>query len=269
MGGEESSARIIKALLSKERTLDRKMTELSLKNREAERLRSELAEKEKKLDALENELRKDGVAELSSYLRSSRRTLENLISDIRTGKLTTEKIQKAKAFMRDVEKKRDTEESLVREEGDEVQDDRPFAPGDDILCGKAGISGKVLEVNGNNLAVLLENGLRMTIKRSMARHARKEEPRKAALSFSGSSRKASYTIDLRGLTLEEALQRMDDQMEAAILSGMGTFGIIHGFGDGILSRGIHDYLSKRREVKDYYFARPEDGGMGKTYVELN
>lgn len=268
MGGEESSARIIKALLSKERTLDRKMTELSLKNREAERLRSELVEKEKKLDALENELRRDGVAELSSYLRSSRRTLENLISDIRTGKLTTEKIQKAKAFMRDVEKKRDSEESLVREEEDEVQDDRPFAPGDDILCGKAGTSGKVLEVNGNNLAVLLENGLRMTIKRSMARHARKEEPRKAALSFSGSSRKASYTIDLRGLTLEEALQRMDDQMEAAILAGMGTFGIIHGFGDGILSRGIHDYLSKRREVKDYYFARPEDGGMGKTYVEL-
>ena len=64
-------------------------------------------------------------------------------------------------------------------------------------------------------------------------------------------------------------KRMDDQMEAAILAGMGTFGIIHGFGDGILSRGIHEYLSKRREVKDYYFARPEDGGMGKTYVELN
>ena len=266
MGGEESSARIIKALLSKERTLDRKITEISLKNREIDRLKAELDDKEKKLSLLENELRRDGVAEISSYLRESRRTLENLISDIRTGKLTSEKIHKAKAFMKGVEEKRDSEEKLIVE--DDIPDDTPFAPGDEVLCGKAGTPGKVLEVNGNNLVVSLENGLRMTIKRSMAKHRRREEPRKAALSFSGSSKKASYIIDLRGLTLEEALQKMDDQMEAAILSGMGTFGIIHGFGDGILSRGIHDYLSKRREVKDYYFARPEDGGMGKTYVEL-
>ena len=40
------------------------------------------------------------------------------------------------------------------------------------------------------------------------------------------------------------------------------------FGDGILSKGIHQYLSRRREVKDFYFAHPSDGGMGKTYVEL-
>ena len=266
MGGEESSARIIKALLSKERTLDRKITELALKNREIDKLRAELDEKEKKLGKLENDLRRDGVSELSSYLRQSRKTLENLISDIRTGKLTGEKIQKAKAFMRDVEEKRDSEERLVAEE--EITDDTPFSPGDEVVCGKAGTPGRVIEVKGNNIVVSLENGLRMTIKRSMAKPKRKEELRKASLSFSGSSLKASYTIDLRGMTLEEALNRMDDQMEAAILSGMGTFGIIHGFGDGILSRGIHDYLSKRREVKDYYFARPEDGGMGKTYVEL-
>ena len=50
--------------------------------------------------------------------------------------------------------------------------------------------------------------------------------------------------------------------------GKSTFSIIHGFGDGILSKGIHQYLSRRREVKDFYFAHPSDGGMGKTYVEL-
>ena len=33
--------------------------------------------------------------------------------------------------------------------------------------------------------------------------------------------------------------------------------------------GIHEYLKKRRELKDYIFARPEDGGMGKTYVTLS
>ena len=28
------------------------------------------------------------------------------------------------------------------------------------------------------------------------------------------------------------------------------------------------YLKKQKDVKDYYFANPEDGGMGKTYVNL-
>ncbi len=268
MGGEESSARIIKALLSKERTLDRKITELSLKSRENERIRKELEEKERKLDSLENELRRDGVSEITSYLHESRKTLENLISDIRTGKLTQEKIKKAKAFMKDVEEKRDSEERLVVEEEEDVADDLPFKSGDDVLCGKAGTAGKVISVDGNNITVSLENGLRLSLKRSMVRHRKTEERQKASLSFSGSAKKAEYTVDLRGMTLEEALRRMDDQMEAAVLSGLGTFGIIHGYGDGILSKGIHDYLRKRREVKDYYFARPEDGGMGKTYVEL-
>ena len=76
-------------------------------------------------------------------------------------------------------------------------------------------------------------------------------------------------MDLRGYTLEEALRALDDQIEAAILSNLSSFSIIHGYGDGILSRGIHQYLKKRKEVKDYRFALPEDGGMGKTYVTLS
>ena len=81
-------------------------------------------------------------------------------------------------------------------------------------------------------------------------------------------KKAEYTMDLRGLTLEEALRRIDDQIEAALLSSLSSFSIIHGYGDGILQKGIHEYLKKRKEVSDYRFARPEDGGMGKTYVTL-
>ena len=87
-------------------------------------------------------------------------------------------------------------------------------------------------------------------------------------SFSRSSRKAEYEMDLRGLTGDEAVDRLEDQMEAAILSGLKSFSIIHGLGDGILMRRVHEYLKKRSEVESYYFARPEDGGMGKTYVNL-
>ena len=266
-GGDATSASIIKALISKERTMDRKITELSLRNREAEHKLKAIEEKERELAEKENELRKGGVKEIDEYLRSSRKALERLISDIRTGTLTKEKIKKAKAFEASIEEKKREEETLIKEK-EEEESDESFSAGDDVLCGTAKTPGKVIAVNGSNLTVSLENGLRLTIKSSMARKAKKAEP-SPSVTFSSSGRRAEYTLDFRGLTLEEAQRRLDDQIEAALLSSLSSFSIIHGYGDGILQKGIHEYLKKRKEVADYRFARPEDGGMGKTYVTLS
>ena len=73
-------------------------------------------------------------------------------------------------------------------------------------------------------------------------------------------------LDVRGKTLKETLEILDTQIEGCLVHSLSSFAIIHGYGDGILSRGIHDYLKKQKDVKDYRFAAPEDGGMGKTYV---
>ena len=157
-GGDATSASIIKALISKERTMDRKITELSLKNRDYDHRLAGLEAREKELDAKENELRKGGVREIDDYLHSSRRTLERLISDIRTGTLTKEKIRKAKDFMASIEEKKKEEEALIREDDDVSDED--FSPGDYVLCGEARTPGKVLAVNGRSLTVSLENGLK-------------------------------------------------------------------------------------------------------------
>ncbi|NCB02584.1 MAG: hypothetical protein EOM67_10515, partial [Spirochaetia bacterium] len=76
-------------------------------------------------------------------------------------------------------------------------------------------------------------------------------------------------IDVRGKTLNDALAEVDAQLEGALLHGIATFSIIHGMGDGILMRGIHTHLGELTYIKSFYVARPEDGGHGKTYVELD
>jgi DNA mismatch repair protein MutS2 len=79
---------------------------------------------------------------------------------------------------------------------------------------------------------------------------------------------ASFEISLRGQRLPEALELLRRQIDAALLSGLKTFSVIHGKGDGILQRGVHDYLKKDPAVADYYFSRPELGGFGRTEVVL-
>ena len=86
--------------------------------------------------------------------------------------------------------------------------------------------------------------------------------------FQSSGKKAKFVLDVRGLTLAETEKALDDQIEAALLSGLLSFSVIHGYGDGILQKGVQMYLKRNPYVSDYRFALPEDGGMGKTYVTL-
>ena len=148
------------------------------------------------------------------------------------------------------------------------KDERPLVVGDEVFCGAAKTRGKILEVRTKNrFYVSLENGLRMEVKGNMLQHAR-EEKKNSVAHFASTEKKALYVMDVRGMTLQEALEALENQLEAALLSGTTNFSIIHGYGDGILSKGIGEYLRKRREVESAAFARPEDGGMGKTYVTL-
>jgi DNA mismatch repair protein MutS2 len=79
---------------------------------------------------------------------------------------------------------------------------------------------------------------------------------------------AQMEISLRGMRLEEALEALRRQVDAAVLAGLGSFAVIHGKGDGILQKGVHDYLKNDKAVADYYFSRPEMGGFGRTEVVL-
>ena len=262
-GGSASSASVINALLKKERALDRKVSQAETLRREAEKKAREAETKLRDLEKKEDELRREGLGEINRYLSSSRKELEGLITELRTGKLTPDKTRKAKAFMESVEKKSGEEKGkLLKEETDST----PFDIGDYVLCGEGRTPGEVQKVDGNRVQVILENGLRLTLKKAQVRHASRPERSKPAAYVP--SRRAEGTIDVRGLTLSEAVAKLEDQLEAAVLSGLSSFSIIHGFGDGILSRGLHNYLKQRREVEDYAFALPEDGGMGKTYVTL-
>jgi len=53
------------------------------------------------------------------------------------------------------------------------------------------------------------------------------------------------------------------------MHNLHSFSIIHGKGNGVLQQAVHDYLSHYPNIAGFQFASPEDGGTGKTYVQLN
>jgi DNA mismatch repair protein MutS2 len=70
------------------------------------------------------------------------------------------------------------------------------------------------------------------------------------------------------MRMDEALDSLRRQLDAAVLSGLKSFSVVHGKGDGILQKGVHDFLAAESSVADYFFSRPELGGFGRTEVVL-
>jgi DNA mismatch repair protein MutS2 len=52
------------------------------------------------------------------------------------------------------------------------------------------------------------------------------------------------------------------------MTGLQRFGIIHGKGTGVLQRGVRQHLESSPMVSEISYATPEEGGYGKTIVEL-
>ena len=75
-------------------------------------------------------------------------------------------------------------------------------------------------------------------------------------------------IDLHGLTVEEAIAKLDPYLDEAFYQGRETAHVIHGFGTGALRKGLHEHLSKHSLVDSFEFANSEQGGAGVTVVKL-
>ena len=89
-------------------------------------------------------------------------------------------------------------------------------------------------------------------------------------SFVKDSSQEQPVLELRllGMRSEEAIKALERQLDLATMQGLHNFSVIHGKGNGVLQQAVHDYLSHYPGVRDFHFARPEEGGTGKTYVVL-
>jgi len=80
--------------------------------------------------------------------------------------------------------------------------------------------------------------------------------------------KFSPKIDVRGMRAEETLETLEAYIDEAALLGICQITILHGKGNGILRNVIRQFLSKRKEVTQFYDEAWERGGAGITIVEL-
>ncbi|MFQ5699239.1 MAG: endonuclease MutS2 [Myxococcota bacterium] len=141
----------------------------------------------------------------------------------------------------------------------------------------AGLSGEAVLVSGPDRRGRVEIRLgsaRMTVARDRlqklaaaprdrsAPHPRVEVERRPA------DEVWSGECDLRGLRVDEALDRAEAHLNARLGTGAGPIQLIHGHGTGALRNAVREWLRQRPDVASYRPGDPAHGGNGVTVVTL-
>ncbi len=154
-----------------------------------------------------------------------------------------------------------------------------WAIGSKIRLKDKDILAEILETKGNSLLVAMGQMI-TTIHADQAEPVSENEFKKATgiksygTRFAGvemESRKLSFSpsLDVRGLRAEEALRKVTEFIDEAIMVGSGDLKILHGKGDGILRHMIREYLSGLNIVSKYEDEDIRFGGSGITLVKLS
>ncbi len=295
---------LIKGLTEKHRELEDIETDRRRRLREAKEAQRKADLGSLRVRQKELELRERGVSDLRRLLGESRKTLENLVKEIREGELTPDKTKGVKDFLSDLalevgrEERRfesfKAESSAEDAFGDESDSDstegpagrpgeagrarsqaRPMAieAGVQVLVGKSRKRGLVIRAAKKGHWVVETESVRLTLPEIELVAVADAPIAKPNIQVELTPRseggtQALFELDLRGYRLAAALDAVERQVDAAGLQGLSLFQILHGTGEGVLGRGIHDYLRSHPAIADFHFARPEEGGYGKTIVRM-
>jgi len=144
-----------------------------------------------------------------------------------------------------------------------------LAPGDRVRL-EGGPTGEVLELRADGKAVVRVGSLKLVVEPSTVTILPGEVGRSASPSayHEPPERAASYEVDLRGMTGDEAEQSVLAAVDAAVLAEQPYLRIIHGKGTGVVRERVRRVLELDRRVARHGFAPANQGGSGVTVAEF-
>ncbi|WP_445665251.1 endonuclease MutS2 [Fodinibius sp. AD559] len=266
------------------------ITELESKTQEAEEIKRKYdqlkskTEKERhryeeKRSAIEKEkeqIREKALKEAKEIMDSANKKIEEAVQRIvEQGQKDDETIKEAREEVETHRKKVTSELQELEEEQEGYQDssDKPEV-GDLVRLKDTNTTGELKDVNGKK-AVISAGGLRVKTKYNKLIKVedasdRKPTKQKVKVNFEDGSRfkMVKPQLSIRGMRGDAAMKEVQRYIDDAVAAGRSDVQIIHGKGEGILKKLVHEYLDKRKEVQGYEMAPISQGGAGCTIVKF-
>jgi len=149
----------------------------------------------------------------------------------------------------------------------------PLRPGEKVMVAGLDQEGYIVNIEDGGKAALVQVGIMKinvpteSLIKVDSENKMAEKNRYVNIAME-KAKNISTQIDLRGLTLDEALIKVDKYLDDTYLAGISRIYIIHGKGTGVLRKGIAEMLKKRKEVESFRPGNADEGGLGVTVVDF-
>ena len=226
-------------------------------------------EKEKKalemsLNSLKNQrehLLEDVKKEKEQILEEVNEKIDEVIKSLNKGEIKLHEAIELKKKVEDLK-----EEETVVLYNEEIKE------GDYITLPSLSINGKVERINGKKAHIVSSDGLAYDVELSKLHKVDAPKVSTIKADHKNYEHKINTNVGLElniiGMRHDEAQEALIKYLDSCKVKNLKQVRIIHGFGNGILRKMVHQYLSTLKGVK-YRLGDINEGGGGATVVILH
>ncbi len=258
-----SIEKLMKSLESERNELIKRKIIIEKNIEESRNIKSNYDKILKEVEEEKKALQKKGIHMLRQELDDALKELALLKSELK--KKTMDSVKKVQEDIKGVQKfLKDSEEKILK---DERRHPKEISTGQKIFVGSFKKEGYIEQILGDKFKVRL--GIISTIVELNDIYLTENDSnnyKASTRTILENTSAAPLSIDVRGHNAEEALKVVEKNIDLAYMKGASTLSIIHGKGEGILRREIWNFLQKQDSIRSFNYAKPEEGGQGKTII---
>lgn len=279
---DESFEDVLSELEANRVTIEREKQEIARYKQEIEALKQDFEKKQEKLNTSRDKILREANEKARDILQEAKNSADEAIKNF-------QKYGGAGGNIQEMEKEREK----LRKKLEKTQNNRSgqkapaprkqykpsdFKLGESVKILSMGLSGTISSLPDAKGNLFVQCGI-MRMQASMHDIEFIASPDVTGPGLSGKGKGAgrmnlsksstiSTEINLLGLTVDEALAKLDKYLDDAYLSHLSSVRVVHGKGTGALRSAIHTHLKKIRYIKSYRLAEYGEGDAGVTIVEF-
>ncbi|HHW08974.1 MAG TPA: endonuclease MutS2 [Firmicutes bacterium] len=281
---EVKVADVIRVVEENRRQTEKELEEAARLRREQEALKARYEELLANLQGKREDMLTAARREAEKIVMEARHEVADLLGRLRKAAASAEIEKEAKEARRRMElrlqnlREPEKEEAKTPSKAPAVTSGRrerlPLRVGDSVRVLSLNQKGQVVAAPDHHGQLLVQLGaVKLTLSADDVEVLeRAGTAPKSAGGFGTLVREKTATISpelhIRGLTVDEAMARVEKYLDDCLLAGLSQARIIHGKGTGTLRQAVHSYLQELPHVRGFHFAAPSEGGYGVTVVEF-
>ena len=263
-------------------TIEKERAEINAYKQEIQQLKDELKTKSDRLDERRDKILRKANEEAAAILKDAKEYADQTIKTMNKHGMTVKELEKQRSAIRDKMNKRQEKLSVqaAKPKAHKAHDISEFKVGTHVRVLSMNLIGTVTAPPSPKGEITVQMGSLSTKTKInnleiLVGYKDPEEAKKAPKGAGGSGKikmskaaSISHEINLLGLTVDEAVAKLDKYLDDAYISRIPQVRTVHGKGTGALRNGVTAYLRGVPYIKSFRLGEIGEGDTGVTIVDF-